>query len=410
MPDVDSQSGKTVVIVAGEASGDLHGARLAEALHQRYPDISICGAGGHAMVAAGVEIVIQSESLSVMGFSAVFTKLPVILKAMGDLKRLLAAHQPDLLILIDFPDFNLRLASWAKKFGIPVLYYISPTVWAWRAGRIKKIRERVDHMAVILPFEAEIYRQHGVPVTFVGHPLLDASNSPLIRPRQLPVKGSLSLALLPGSREGEVTRLLPRILDATALIQREMGSIDVVVSHAPSLPAQCVESLLSNHDLENLEISSEPVENIFDRCHFAIIASGTASLEAAIVGLPMVIVYATSTLNYLLAKRLIKVPHIGLANLIARKRIVPELIQEDASAENIARTVLQVIKDASRYHEMSTDLLKVLELMGKAGAADRVARIAGDLMDTHRKKTPDNGLNKVKGRFPSCHPAPLYVN
>jgi lipid-A-disaccharide synthase len=382
MLDSHPASSPTVAIVAGETSGDHHGAAVIRALKRRRPDITICGAGGDAMAAAGAELVVHSDTLSMMGFSALFAKLPTIFRAMGRLKKLLTDRKPDLLILVDFPDFNLHLAAKARKLHIPVLYYISPTVWAWRAGRIKKIKARVDHMAVILPFEKTLYEKKQIPVTFVGHPLLDPISSVPARSSIPSGNGPFTLALLPGSREGEVTRMLPMMLEAASILKKQIRprSLHVIVSRASSIKPQLIETLTADADLEQLEITECPVEAIFNRCDIAVITSGTASLEAALAGTPMVIVYATSALNYALGNMLVNVPHIGLANLIAGKRIVPELVQKEATAENIARHVVHIANDPERYRKMRSDLLNVRHLMGNPGVADRVASLAGRLM------------------------------
>lgn len=371
----------TVAIVAGETSGDMHAAAVIRALKRRCPDITVCGAGGNAMAAAGAELIVHSDTLSMMGFSALFAKLPTIFRAMGRLKKLLSSRRPDVLILVDFPDFNLHLAATAKKIGIPVLYYISPTVWAWRAKRIHKIKARIDHMAVILPFEKEIYEKNRIPATFVGHPLLDAQPCAPAPFKGFPGNGPFTLALLPGSREGEVMRMLPVMLKAVNILCQDIGPFHVIISRAPSIKTQRLETLAADVDTKRTEITDRPVEEIFNRCDFAVITSGTASLEAALAGIPMVIVYATSVLNYFLGKMLVNVPHIGLANLIAGKRIVPELIQTEATAESIARHVGQIVTDPEQYKEMHANLLEVRQLMGKAGVADRVAHIAGQLMN-----------------------------
>lgn len=380
MPRVKTSSPKSVIIVAGEASGDLHGAHVVTALRRRYPGINVYGAGGRGMLAAGARLAVKAETLSVMGFTAVFAKIAIILRAMTRLKRLLRDLEPDLLILIDFPDFNLHLAAYARKMNIPVLYYISPQVWAWRPGRIRKIRSRVTHMAVILPFEEFIYQKHHIPVTFVGHPLLDGE----IASRTAPIKNGghkdLCIALLPGSREGEINRLLPPMIGAAEIVQRKIRSARFIISCAPSIDRALIEQIRDGHQLNNAEIVTWPVADIFDRCHLAIITSGTASLEAAIYGLPLIIVYKTSQLNYLLGKMLIRVPHIGLANLIAQKRIVPELIQKQASAGNIAAATLELLNNPVAYERMRAELNSVKQLMGSAGASHRVAEIAGLLM------------------------------
>jgi lipid-A-disaccharide synthase len=374
---------KSVVMVAGEASGDLHGAHLIDALRKRLPDIRISGAGGGAMRDAGAHIVVDAHDLSVMGFSAVFLKAPVILRHLARLKQLLANHRPDLLILIDFPDFNLHLAGYAKKLGIPVLYYISPTVWAWRSGRIHKIKRRVDHMAVILPFEKSIYAKHGVPATFVGHPLMDGAPPENEPESGTPPGKSRTVALLPGSRECEVSRLLPEMLKAARILQQADPGLCFVISRASSIDAAVIDHLTRPYGLAHTSITDEPVYAIFKRCRLAIVASGTASLEAAIYGIPTIIVYSVSTLSYVMAKSLVRVPHIGLANLIADKRVLPELVQDQATAPQIAATAQHLLSDGEAYSRMQSELKAIRKQLGRAGASDRVAAIACGLMECH---------------------------
>jgi lipid-A-disaccharide synthase len=371
---------KSVVMVAGEASGDLHGARLIDALHKRLPDIRISGAGGGAMRDAGARIVVDAHDLSVMGFTAVLLKAPQILRHLTRLKRLLADRRPDLLILIDFPEFNLHLAGYAKKIGIPVLYYISPTVWAWRAGRIHKIKRRVDHMAVILPFEKSIYTKHGVPASFVGHPLMDGAPPENELEPGPPSGKSRAVALLPGSRECEVSRLLPEMLKAARILQQTDPELRFEISRAPSIDAAMIDRLTRLHGVANTSITDEPVYAIFKCCRMAIVASGTASLEAAIYGIPTIIVYSVSAFSYIMAKLLVRVPHIGLANLIANKRVLPELVQDQATAAQIAATAQHLLSDDKAYRRMQSELRTIRKQLGRAGASDRVAAIACGLM------------------------------
>jgi lipid-A-disaccharide synthase len=377
---MSAPSPKSVVMVAGEASGDLHGARLIDALRRRLPDIHISGAGGAAMRAAGAQLVVDAHELSVMGFTAVFLKAPQILRHMARLKRLLKERRPDLLILIDFPDFNLHLAGTAKKIGIPVLYYISPTVWAWRSGRIHKIKRRVDHMAVILPFEQPIYEKHGVPATFVGHPLMDGVPPEAPRESETPSGKGRAVALLPGSRECEVGRLLPEMLKAARNLQQSDPDLRFEISRAPSIDAAAIEHIIRSHGLAHTSITDDPVYAIFRRCRLAIVASGTASLEAAIYGIPTIIVYSVSTLSYVIGKLLVDVPHIGLANLIADKRVLPELVQDQAAAPQIAAAAQHLLGDPEAYRRMQSELRRIRKQLGRAGASDRVAAIACGLM------------------------------
>jgi len=371
---------KTVVMVAGEASGDQHGAHVIHALRKRHADIQVCGAGGSAMKRAGAQIIVDARELSVMGFTAVFSKAPQILRHLSRLKRLLLHRQPDLLILIDFPDFNLHLAGYAKKIGIPVLYYISPQVWAWRSNRIAKIKRRVDHMAVILPFEKSIYDKRGVPVSFVGHPLMDAAPQEREFGQTTPPAEDSTIALLPGSRECEGIRLLPEMLAAASMLQKTKPELRFEISQAPSIDADLIGNHLQAHALTNARIVSDPVYALFKRCSLAIVASGTASLEAAIYGIPTIIVYSVSSFSYWLGNLLVNVPHIGLANLIANKRVLPELVQDKATAQHIAAAAQTLLTDQDAYQRMQSDLKAIRTLLGRPGASNRVAEIACRLM------------------------------
>ncbi len=373
-------SPKSVVMVAGEASGDLHGAHVIQALKKCHGDIFICGAGSSAMKAAGAKLVVDANELSVMGFTAIFAKAPQILKALSRLKKLLATLRPDLLILIDFPDFNLHLAASAKKLGIPVLYYISPTVWAWRANRIHKIKQRVDHMAVILPFEKTIYEKHNVPVSFVGHPLLDSMADQPATSAIASITDRPTIGLLPGSREDEVRRLLPNMLQAACILQQKNPYAHFVISCAPSIEMHLIEDIAARYDLKKMEVVNEHVSTLFPRCCLSIVASGTASLEAALYGMPNIIVYSVSPFSYWLGSLLVDVPHIGLANLIANRRIIPELVQDDVTPEKIADIANGLLTDSRAYKEMCDELIKVRQRLGQAGASARVAEIACRLM------------------------------
>jgi lipid-A-disaccharide synthase len=374
---------KSVVMVAGEASGDLHGARLTAALRRRLPAIRISGAGGGAMKAAGAQIVVDIRELSVMGITAVLLKIPRILGQMARLKRLLAANRPDLLILIDFQDFNLHLAGYAKKIGIPVLFYISPKVWAWRAGRIRKIKRRVDHMAVIFPFEKTFYDKHGVPATFVGHPLMDGAPADSAYEQGSSSGKSRAIALLPGSRECEVLRLLPEMLEAARILQQDNPELQFLISRAPSIDVALIENLARHHGVAQTQVTGDPVYDIFRRSRLAIVASGTASLEAAIYGIPTIIVYSVSTLSYMIGRLLVHVPHIGLANLIANKRVLPELVQDQATAPEIATFAKHLLSDGEAYRQMQNELRGIRKQLGHAGASDRVAAIACQMMGCH---------------------------
>jgi lipid-A-disaccharide synthase len=372
---------KSIVMAAGEPSGDLHGSNLIRALREQHSSILVCGMGGRAMRAAGAKILIDADQVAVVGITEVISKIAGIMKAMGRLKRLLSDMRPDLLILIDFPDFNLHLAGAAKKLGIPVLYYISPQLWAWRERRVKKIKKRVDHMAVILPFEKAFYEHHGVPVTFVGHPLMDSSTGKVpSRAGVFPDHQAPVIGFLPGSRVSEVRSLLHVMLQSGQKLQQKMKNARFVISCAPSIDMELIRAILKKHELNHVEITREPVSELFPRCHLAVVASGTVTLEAAICGTPIIITYVVSPMSYRLGKALIRVDHIGLLNLIAKKRVVPELIQDQANPENICETAYGLLSDPNQYARICTELSIVRERLGLQGASRNVARIACSMM------------------------------
>lgn len=370
----------SIMIVSGEASGDLHGAKLAEALRAADGRLSLFGIGGAKMRAAGVRVAVDARQLAVVGITEIGVKLPGILRGWRVACRLIVNCRPDLLILIDFPDFNLRLARYAKRRQITILYYISPQIWAWRRQRVRQIRRLVDHMAVILPFEAAFYRRHGVPVSFVGHPLLD---QPI---ESTPVEGHghpghpPTIGLLPGSRDSEVRRLLPPLLGAAARVQRQMAA-RFLLSRAASVDPHLVDRIAARHCRGlGLEIHDGDPACVFQSSDLIIAASGTATLEAALHATPMMIIYRVSSLSYHLGKALIRVPHIGLVNLIAGRRIVPELIQHAVTPEAIAARAIDLLSQPSACARMRSDLIAVRKRLGTAGASARVARIALDLM------------------------------
>jgi lipid-A-disaccharide synthase len=363
-----------IMIVAGEASGDLHGARLVREMRARSADLSFWAIGGRALKEAGATVLVDADTLSVVGITEVVSRLPQLLRAMRTARRALRQLLPDLLVLIDFPDFNLHLAATAKKLGVPVLYYICPQVWAWRKGRVRTIRRRVDHAAVILPFEADFFRRHGVDATYVGHPLLD--KAPDLQPA--PEADPPVVGLLPGSRHREVARHLPTMVDAARRIERSGGNARFWVSIAPSVGRAAVESVLAGGPAPpaSLSLTEAPVEDLFSRLTMAVAVSGTVTLQAALAGTPTVIIYRVSGLSYVTGRLLVRVPYIGLANLIAGRRVMPELIQKEADAARIAETVSAMLGRPSRLKKMRSELLKVRDRMGRPGAAGRVADIA----------------------------------
>ncbi|UCF90710.1 MAG: lipid-A-disaccharide synthase [Desulfobacterales bacterium] len=368
---------KCVAIIAGETSGDLHGSKLVHSMQRKHDRLFFCGIGGPALRGAGVRILVDAADLAVVGITEVFSRMAGIYRAMSAVKRLLKSLKPDLLILIDFPDFNLHVAGTAKKLGIPVLYYISPQIWAWRQGRVKRIARRVDHMAVILPFEEDFYRAHNVPVTFVGHPLLDIQLPPRHTSPEPAAGNPPVIGLVPGSREMEVEKHLPVMLHAAHLLRDRWPQTKFIVSRAPSVDRRRLETIVDGcAEALDVEIIPDRVEEVFARCDLIVAASGTVTLQAAIHGTPMVIIYKVSPLSYWLGRALIRVNHIGLVNLVAGRQIVPELVQDRASAAEIAGTVAEMLSDTDGLKRLREELIQIRHRLGGAGASERVADIA----------------------------------
>jgi len=375
---------KCIMIIAGEASGDLHGSKLVLAMREKNRNLFFCGIGGKALKDAGVRIIVDASQLSVVGLTEVFSKMPSLFHGMAVSKKLLNSLKPDLLIIIDFPDFNLNVAAAAKKTGIPVLYYISPQLWAWRPGRVNKIRKLVDHVAVILPFEEDFYKKHQVRASFVGHPLLDTHLAP---EESLPASntGNISaIGLLPGSRDREIARLLPVMLQSARILLKRDRNIKFIISAAPSVKRKFVEAIVEEHRGEHrFELVSEPVENVLKRCQLAVVASGTATLEAAIYGVPMIIIYKMSPVTYWLGRMLVRsrVKYFGLVNLIAGREISPELLQDDVTPKNIADMAFEMLNDASGLEKTKNELLGIKDVLGGPGASKRVADIALNMIE-----------------------------
>lgn len=372
---------KCVMIIAGEASGDLHGSKLVMAMRKSNDSLFFCGIGGQALKNAGVRILADASELAVVGITEAFPKMISLVKGMTIAKRLLKILHPDLLILIDFPDFNLHIAASAKKLGIPILYYISPQVWAWRSGRIKKIGNLVNHVAVILPFEEDLYLEHKIPVTFVGHPLLDIDYPPVDEILKRSAENRSIIGLLPGSRDREIARHLSVMLDAAQDLVKRNNDLKFIISIASSVKRKYVEAIVEGYrDTVNFELLSDNVDKVLEKCGFVIAASGTVTLEAAIYGVPMVIIYKMSPVSYWLGKAMAKVKNIGLVNLIEGKEIVPELLQGKASPGNIANTVYEMLNDSSGLTRLRKDLFGIRGLLGGQGASERVAKIAMDMI------------------------------
>jgi len=370
---------RRVMIVAGEASGDLHGGNLVRAMHRIDPDIRFTGVGGKQMQRAGVELLADVADMAVVGLTEVVFRLRMILGVLRRLKALLKRDPPDLVILIDYPDFNLPLARTAKKCGVKVLYYISPQVWAWRKGRVKTIRETVDRMVVILPFEEKFYRDAGIDVTFVGHPLLDEVRKKYERPEALKRFGlreeAVTIAVLPGSRRTEVAALLPEMLRACRILTERISPIQFILPIAGTLDPAFVRNILRPFPIR-VNVVPDEIYDVIAVADAAMVASGTATLETALLETPMVVLYKISGISYAVGRRVIRVDHISLVNLIAGRTVVPELIQAEANPERIAAEVGQIVTRREKAREMRAALAEIREKLGTPGASQRTAQIA----------------------------------
>ncbi|MBW2056095.1 MAG: lipid-A-disaccharide synthase [Deltaproteobacteria bacterium] len=381
---IRSDRPKRVLIIAGEASGDLHGANLVRAVHRVAPRVGFYGIGGENLRSAGAQLLFHNSQLALVGISEVLPKLRSILLAFGRVKRSLVEEDPDLAVLIDFPDFNLHMAGHLKRRGIPILYYISPQIWAWRGWRINKIRKLVDRMVVVLPFEPSFYGKRGVEVSFLGHPLLDVVKpSPdaarlLRRPGVGP--GSRVIGLFPGSRDQEVHRLLPVMLDAASLMVDQGLDLHFLVALAPDIDPGEIGRLVEMKNLSVGIVENRPYD-VMAVSEVLLVASGTVTLEAAILNTPMVILYRVSPLTYWIGRMMARVDHIGLVNLVAGTTVAPELIQGRASADMAAREVISILEDVQRCSTMKSALAEVREKLGTPGASDRVARLVLEMID-----------------------------
>lgn len=378
---------RRVLIVAGEASGDLHGANLVRAFRERHPDVTFFGVGGERMREAGVDLAFNSSLVAVVGASEVLANLGVILRVLRWLKAALTTVRPDLVVLIDFPDFNFRLARAAKKAGVPVFYYISPQIWAWRRGRAKFLAKTVEGIAVIFPFEAELYRAWGLPAEFVGHPLMDG---PLgTAPDRAAARAKLGLspedrvvALLPGSRRSEIEHHLDRMLASAETIAAAVPTTVFTLPVAPTLDSAWLASRAGRRGIDLRLVPAEKAGSydVLAAADAAVVKSGTSTVEAALAGVPFVIVYRLSGLTYAVGRLVVKVPFIGMANLIAGKQVARELVQHDFTPENVAAEIVPFLTDPAKRDAAKAALAEVRARMGEGGASARAAAMAASIL------------------------------
>lgn len=377
-----------IMIVAGEASGDLHGSHLVREIQHLEPGIEIFGIAGAKMVDNGVEAIYRAEEMSFLGFTEVVRHYPFIRKVFRHMEDLLRARKPDLLITIDYPGFNLRFAKSAKEIGVPVMYYIAPQVWAWGASRLEKIARTVTKMVVVFPFEVPIFRAYSIDTEFVGHPLLDLVKMNCSKEefrRRNNINPNLRLiGLLPGSRVQEIERLLPIMLQTTDIISGKMGPVEVAVGTAPMLNGDLYDGMINGR--EDVKVLRDQTYDLMFHSDLLLVASGTATLESAIAATPLIILYKMAPISYLIGRFVVKIPYIGLANVVAGRKIVPEFIQGKAESRRIADASMQILQDSKSYFQITHDLKEIRGKLGESGASARAAKIAVDMVRSVHKE------------------------
>lgn len=376
-----------IMFSVGEASGDMHGASVANALKLVQPDIELFGMGSKAMRSAGVRVDYDIAGQGIMGIVEVVKNLGKLFELRDNLAELMDHERPDALVVIDYPDFNMRLAKIAKSKGIPVVSYISPSAWAWRRDRAKGVAETVDKVAAIFPFEAEIYREAGADVTFVGHPLLDIVKPALHKEeacRYFQIDPTRPVILLmPGSRQQEIAKLLPVMLEAGQVILKNMPGCQFYLPVASTISQEILQNIIDAYQVP-VALTTKYTYDLMGLTDVAIAASGTATLETSIMGAPTVILYKMAPLTYFLGKFLVKIPDIGLPNIVAGRRIVPELLQDDANPQNIADETLKLLTDKQVYAKAKADLAEVKAKLGQTGAVNRVAQVILEVAEKKR--------------------------
>ena len=380
-----------LLIIAGETSGDQHGAAMVRILREDFPDLPICGVGGEHLRAAGVETLFDVETLNVVGLVEVFAKVPSGLLMARRLLRAARERGARVVVLIDAPGFNLPFARWAKQAGLQVVYYVSPQIWAWRQNRVHKVARRVDKMLTLFPFEVPFYAAAGVDAEYVGHPLLDCLPG---LPDRIQAARTLGLdaqrpivALLPGSRRREVELLLQPMLEALSLIRHDLPDVQAVLPVAPTVPG-AVRQIVSGYS-DALTVVDGQSLTALCAADFALVASGTATLEAGLIGAPMVIVYRVNRLTAWLARRLLRVPYVGLINIVAGRQVVPELLQEAVSPRAMAAAALSVLQHPAEAQRIRGELTALRATMGEGGSSQRAAASIGAVLRQVRDRHTD---------------------
>jgi len=382
----NEENEKKVLIIAGEASGDLHGSHLVKEMLSLDPSLQFYGVGGEKMKKAGVTLVADIAEMAVVGITEVFFKIKNVYRVYRRLKSSLSTDSPSLVILIDYPDFNLLFARAAKKIDVPIVYYISPQIWAWRKRRLQLIARLIKKMIVIFPFEKKFYEDAHIDVDFVGHPLLDSVRPCWSREEAFQqfslTPGVLTIGILPGSRMSEINRHLPPMLKALPLIAENVDPVQFIIPVAPGVAMSDIMNFVDPHR-ETIRVVENNIYDVMQTADLLLVASGTATVEATIMGTPMIVIYRVSLLTYFLGRLLIKVKHIGMVNIIAGKKVVPELIQRDLNPEKIASTVTGMVQDPSTLNKTRRELAAVREKIGNPGASARAARIINDILQSN---------------------------
>ena len=372
---------RSLLVIAGEVSGDMHAAGVVRELQKRDPEMKFWGVGGSRLRECGMEILYDVKDMAVMGLAEVLRRYGFFKRALDHVLEEAARRRPDAVLLVDYPGFNLRVAEQLKKAGLPVIYYICPQVWAWHRSRIRKIARIVDHLLVIFPFEVDVFKDTGLRVDFVGHPLTDAPEETV---SDLPWQGSPRLALLPGSRKQEIHRILPAMLGAVEKLRVEHPNLAVLVACPSDQVAGWVQEFAGPRNNLFRAVTGK-TRAVLRTARAALVKSCTSTIEAALAGCPMVLVYKTSWLTYALGRLLVRVPHIGMVNIVAGCPVVPELIQQQATPDTIARAVSPLLSHTSAHDRMKQDLFEVQKLMGKGGASLQAAELILADIENSRK-------------------------
>lgn len=369
-----------LMVIAGEVSGDMHAANLVRELTRCLPDLRLSGIGGPRLEACGMTVHYHTRDMAVLGLWEVIKRYGFFRRVFKDMVRRVQADRPDAVLLVDYPGFNLRFARELHRQGIKVLYYICPQVWAWHRSRIPAMARILDRLMVIFPFEVEVFEGTGLTVDYVGHPLVDDTRSTLAAPSaELPWPGPVPVALLPGSRRQEVERLLPAMLHAAALLEAERDDLGFLVAAAsPEIEILCqrlLDTQPPGHAPKNIRILAGHTRDIVRQARAAWVTSGTATIETALLGCPMVVVYRTAWLTYEIGRRVIQVSHLGMVNLIAGREVCPERLQHDVTGPNLAQSLRPLIDNTPERNTMITDLNHVRDQLGDGGGARRAADI-----------------------------------